>query len=115
MSNNLKQRKNTATTSESSSSKNKPIHSHSHSHSHSHHRDEEISSLGSKVTLIGLCANVLLTLSKGTAGILLKNTVLLADSIHSASDLIADLVTLVSYTIARKPVDKLYPHGYGSK
>ncbi|GAA5979876.1 hypothetical protein JCM5350_005528 [Sporobolomyces pararoseus] len=108
-----------------------PVHSHSHglSHSHSHgsHTEETavlssaFSSLrspssldsGSRITLIGLFSNVGLTALKGVAGYVLASSALLADAAHSGSDLIADVVTLVSYRVGRwKPSEK-YPYGYG--
>ena len=117
-----------------SSSPPPPPHSHSHSHaghSHSHgsHTEDTAalssaftslrspSSLdpGSRITLIGLFSNVGLTAVKGAAGYLLASSALLADAAHSGSDLVADVVTLVSYRVGRwKPTEK-YPYGYGSK
>lgn len=97
---------------------------HNHNH-HSHNSSEEVSNLmnsfmnlndkGSIVTLIGLGSNVGLTLIKAIAGVWLNSAALLADAVHSGSDLLADIVTLSSYTISRKPVNSSYPHGYGSK
>ncbi|GAA5954575.1 hypothetical protein JCM3765_003817 [Sporobolomyces pararoseus] len=108
-----------------------PVHSHSHglthSHSHGSHTEETavlssaFSSLrspssldsGSRITLIGLFSNVGLTALKGVAGYVLASSALLADAAHSGSDLIADVVTLVSYRVGRwKPSEK-YPYGYG--
>ena len=110
-----------------------PVHSHSHglthSHSHGSHTEETavlssaFSSLrspssldsGSRITLIGLFSNVGLTALKGVAGYVLASSALLADAAHSGSDLIADVVTLVSYRVGRwKPSEK-YPDGYGSE
>ena len=109
-----------------------PPHSHSHaghSHSHGSHTEDTAalssaftslrspSSLdpGSRITLIGLFSNVGLTAVKGAAGYLLASSALLADAAHSGSDLVADVVTLVSYRVGRwKPTEK-YPYGYGSK
>ncbi|GAA6020049.1 hypothetical protein JCM10207_006769 [Rhodosporidiobolus poonsookiae] len=108
-------------------------HSHSHSHSHSHghghsHGIEETEHLssafkslrspstldpGSRITLVGLVANVGLTALKGVAGYILASSALLADAAHSGSDLVADVVTLVSYRIGRWDPSRRYPYGYG--
>lgn len=70
---------------------------------------------GSRITLIGLAANVGLTGVKGAAGWILGSAVLLADAAHSGSDLLSDVVTLTTYRMSRKPVSPLYPYGYGSE
>ncbi|KAL8279063.1 hypothetical protein RQP46_008521 [Phenoliferia psychrophenolica] len=99
------------------------VSSHSH-HSHSHsHGDEEAEALlaalkggndpGSRVTLIGLGSNVGLTVVKGSAGYILGSAALLADAAHSGSDLLADIVTLTTYRMSRKPVSATHPYGYG--
>ncbi|SCZ87893.1 BZ3500_MvSof-1268-A1-R1_Chr2-3g05361 [Microbotryum saponariae] len=107
-----------------STSSGKPPLSHSHSHSHSHgdHAEEAAALLsalrgssdpGSRITLIGLGANVGLTAVKGVAGWILGSAALLADAAHSGSDLLADVVTLTTYRMSRKPVSVKYPYGYG--
>ncbi|GAA5888094.1 hypothetical protein JCM5296_005431 [Sporobolomyces johnsonii] len=100
---------------------------HSHSHAGGAHTDEtealssaftslrKPSSLdpGSRITLVGLFANVGLTALKGVAGYVLASSALLADAAHSGSDLIADVVTLVSYRVGRWEPTRKYPYGYG--
>lgn len=98
--------------------------SHTHSHSHSH-GDEETQALlsalsgssdpGSRITLVGLGANVGLTITKGVAGWLMASAALLADAAHSGSDLLADIVTLTTYRMSRRPVSASHPYGYGSE
>ena len=102
-------------------------HSHSHSHGghgHTHGHDETqalVSALsgsadpGSRITLIGLGANVGLTLTKGAAGWVMGSAALLADAAHSGSDLLADIVTLTTYRISRRPISASHPFGYGSE
>ncbi|KAM0749522.1 cation efflux protein [Meredithblackwellia eburnea MCA 4105] len=115
-----------------SSSNNKPSqtrshsshshHGHGHSHSHSHGEEEAAALLtalsgssdpGSRVTLIGLFSNIALTAVKGVAGYVLASAALMADAAHSGSDLLADIVTLTTYRMSRRPVSELYPYGYG--
>lgn len=100
-------------------------HSHSHSHGGHSHGEEEATALlsalsgstdpGSRITLIGLAANVGLTGVKGAAGLILGSAALLADAAHSGSDLLADIVTLTTYRMSRKPVSDSHPYGYGSE
>lgn len=103
-------------------------HGHGHAHAHSHGGVEETQQLasavaslrdprsldpGSRITLVGLVSNVGLTVVKGLAGYILASSALLADAAHSGSDLIADVVTLVSYRIGRWQPSPRYPYGYG--
>ncbi|KAK4050258.1 mitochondrial metal transporter [Microbotryomycetes sp. JL201] len=97
--------------------------SHSHSHSHSHSQDDAAqlmaafsakgSDPGSRITIIGLLSNVGLTVTKGVAGFVLGSAALLADAAHSGSDLLADVVTLTTYNMSRRPVSLTHPYGYG--
>ncbi|KAH7913139.1 mitochondrial iron ion transporter, partial [Hygrophoropsis aurantiaca] len=101
-------------------------HSHSHSifgHSHSHddhaHDAEQIAQAlqgggdrGSRITLIGLFANIGLTGAKGAAGVYMHSASLLADAGHSLSDLLGDFVTLFCWKLSRKPPSKEYPYGF---
>ncbi|GAA5894353.1 hypothetical protein JCM6882_007638 [Rhodosporidiobolus microsporus] len=128
----LRQRVPTASSARSHSGHSHSGHSHSHGggggHGHSHGGIEETAFLsdavtslrrpssldpGSRITLIGLVANVGLTALKGVAGYVLASSALLADAAHSGSDLVADVVTLVSYRIGRWEPSGRYPYGYG--
>ncbi|TCD71617.1 hypothetical protein EIP91_007364 [Steccherinum ochraceum] len=68
---------------------------------------------GSRITVIGLLANVGLTASKGAAGWYMNSASLLADAGHSLSDLLGDFVTLICWRLSRKPPSELYPYGFG--
>ena len=48
------------------------------------------------ITQLGMLANLILALGKGTAGYLFHSQALLSDGLHSLTDLIADLITLAS-------------------
>ncbi|KAA1100787.1 hypothetical protein PGTUg99_027166 [Puccinia graminis f. sp. tritici] len=99
-------------------------HQHHHHHHHGAGADEEEqealfnaltgnSDKGSRVTLMGLAANIALTAVKGIAGYLLASASLIADAGHSLSDLLGDLITLFAWNWSRKPADKDYPFGHG--
>ncbi|RKP36239.1 hypothetical protein BJ085DRAFT_7600, partial [Dimargaris cristalligena] len=70
---------------------------------------------GSRITLIGMATNVLLTAVKGVGGwyVFTNSASLIADAAHSLSDLISDFVTLFTFKMARRPADRKYPFGYG--
>lgn len=66
-----------------------------------------------KVTFIGAVVNVLLSIAKLVAGLLGNSTAMLADAIHSVSDLATDLAVVVFVRIASKPRDEDHDFGHG--
>ena len=91
---------------------------HSHAHDHSASAGELVSALsrndrGSRITLLGLASNVLLTALKGVAGYVMNSASLIAEAGHSFSDLGADFVTLACWKVSRRDPTRAYPYGYG--
>ena len=66
-----------------------------------------------KVTWIGLLVNVLQTVSKIVGGLLTQSQALVADGIHSLSDLITDGMVLVASKHAHAEADEDHPYGHG--
>lgn len=75
-------------------------------------RDEKFK-LGEKWALIGVYGNVLLTVVKALAGVLAGSSAMVADAIHSASDIFASIVVFFSLKIAKRPPDEGHPYGHG--
>jgi cation diffusion facilitator family transporter len=67
----------------------------------------------SRVTLLAAAANLTLAAVKGVAGLLGGSSVLLADAVHSLSDLATDVVALLGLRAASKPPDEEHPYGHG--
>lgn len=65
------------------------------------------------VTLIGSVVNIILTVFKILAGILGRSTAMIADGIHSLSDLLSDIVVIVFVKISSKGRDKDHDYGHG--
>src|SRR5699024_9684566 len=64
-------------------------------------------------TWIGIIFNVWLTIIKGIGGIISGSRALIADALHSASDIAGYIVVLFAVKIANKPPDKEHPYGHG--
>lgn len=64
-------------------------------------------------TWVGMIANTLLAIMKGIGGFASGSRALLADSVHSASDIAGSIVVLFGVKIAHKPPDKEHPYGHG--
>lgn len=66
-----------------------------------------------RVTIIGSVANLLLVLFKFFAGIAGRSSAMLADAVHSLSDLISDVIVLLFVRISGKPEDADHDYGHG--
>ena len=65
------------------------------------------------VTIIGSVVNLLLSVGKILAGVFGFSAAMLADGIHSLSDLLSDIVVLVFVRISAKGKDKDHDYGHG--
>ena len=66
----------------------------------------------SRSTWVSVAVNVVLTVTQIAVGIVSKSQGLVADGIHSLSDLIADFVVLFAGHHARKDADEDHPYGH---
>jgi cation diffusion facilitator family transporter len=69
-------------------------------------------SAGKKVTWVGVVVNTSLILLKLAAGIFGNSQALIADAVHSISDLFTDAVVLIGIRISHKPPDKTHHFGH---
>jgi cation diffusion facilitator family transporter len=65
-----------------------------------------------RITWIGLCINILLTVLKFVFGILGRSQAAVADAVHSFSDLITDLAVLFGVRLWSAPADDCHPYGH---
>jgi cation diffusion facilitator family transporter len=68
---------------------------------------------GESITLLCLIGNIILSILKLVAGILGNSKAMVADALHSTSDVIATVVVYIGIRIAKKPRDKGHPYGHG--
>ena len=64
------------------------------------------------VTAIGLVTNTVLSIAKIIVGLLFRSQALIADGLHSISDIITDVVVLAGVQIAEKPADSDHHYGH---
>ncbi len=74
-----------------------------------HDRGKEIR----RITVVGAIVNIILTIFKIIAGVLGRSAAMVADGIHSLSDLLSDIVVLVFTHISSKGKDKNHSFGHG--
>lgn len=65
------------------------------------------------VTLVGAMVNVVLAIGKVAAGLMSHSQSLIADGVHSLSDLISDAVVVVAAKHTSRGADEDHPYGHG--
>ncbi len=66
-----------------------------------------------KVTFIGILINIFLVVIKLVVGLFGKSSALIADGIHSFSDLSSDIIVLWGLKFGSKPSDERHKYGHG--
>ena len=75
--------------------------------------EEQRTSEANKATWYGLIGNIFLTAAKLAAGIIGASAAMVADGLHSLSDLVTDFVVLFGIRMGARPVDREHPYGHG--
>ncbi len=76
------------------------------------HSPAERAAAASRSTWVSVGVNLLLTIAQIVAGVLAKSQGLIADGIHSLSDLVADFVVLFASHHSQKDADADHPYGH---
>ena len=66
-----------------------------------------------RATFAGILVNVAIAAAKTVAGVMSSSQALVADAVHSASDLVTDLVVVFSVRYWVAPADDDHPYGHG--
>ncbi len=66
-----------------------------------------------KVMSVSIITNISLTILKILFGFISKSSALLADGVHSLSDLLTDFFAIFGNIMAKKPADTKHPYGHG--
>jgi cation diffusion facilitator family transporter len=64
------------------------------------------------ITVVGLVANVALSIAKVALGLVFGSSALLADGIHSGGDLVSDVAILTGLNVSRRQADDSHPYGH---
>ncbi len=65
-----------------------------------------------RVTILGMVINILLALGKVSAGVIGNSSAIIADGLHSFSDLASDIPVLWGITAAKRPPDADHHYGH---
>lgn len=66
-----------------------------------------------RVTLLGSVVNVVLVIIKFVFGVMGASAAMIADAVHSLSDLVTDIIVVVFVKLSNKPKDKDHDYGHG--
>ena len=73
---------------------------------------EEFQTAATRVSLVSMITNVVLTLLKLAAGLLAHAGAMISDAVHSASDIFSGLIVLLGVKISTKEPDEQHPYGH---
>ncbi len=76
------------------------------------HSPAERAAAAARSTWVSVAVNLVLTTTQIVAGVLTRSQGLIADGIHSLSDLIADFVVLLANRHSQKDADAAHPYGH---
>jgi cation diffusion facilitator family transporter len=63
--------------------------------------------------MLGVVGNAILAILKGVLGVIGNSRALVADALHSASDILGSFAVFVGLRAAKQPPDKDHPYGHG--
>ncbi|KAL7626228.1 mitochondrial metal transporter [Parahypoxylon ruwenzoriense] len=90
-----------------------------HKHGHTHHHDnvyltsQNKNDAGVRITRIGLYSNLGMAIAKGVGGYMFNSKAMVADAIHSLTDLASDILTLATISWSLRPPTDKFPTGFG--
>ncbi|WP_031433779.1 cation diffusion facilitator family transporter [Methylomarinum vadi] len=74
--------------------------------------EDQFAGMKARVTYVAAAVNVFLTLIKVVFGILGQSAALIADGVHSLSDLLSDLFVIVAIKMGSREADYEHPYGH---
>lgn len=77
-----------------------------------HVDQEQFQKTATRVSVVGMTANVILTLLKFLAGFLAHSGAMISDAVHSASDILSGIIVLIGVRISSRAPDEGHPYGH---
>ena len=76
-------------------------------------KQSDVMSKENRVMVVSMIVNITLSILKIISGIVGYSSALIADGIHSLSDLTTDVFAIIGNFLSRKPADDKHPFGHG--
>ena len=74
--------------------------------------NEEFQAAATKVSLVSMITNVILTTLKLAAGLIAHSGAMISDAVHSASDIFSGLIVMIGVRISSRAPDESHPYGH---
>ena len=74
--------------------------------------NEEFQAAATKVSLVSMITNVILTAMKLAAGLIAHSGAMISDAVHSASDIFSGLIVMIGVRISSRAPDESHPYGH---
>jgi cation diffusion facilitator family transporter len=74
--------------------------------------ESELTSVATKVSMVSIIGNIILSLLKFLAGVLAHSGAMVSDAVHSASDVFSSIVVIIGVHLSAKESDKEHPYGH---
>ena len=75
-------------------------------------RKDDFESVATRVSLVSIIGNVILSLIKLMAGILAHSGAMVSDAVHSASDVFSSIIVIIGVKVSAKESDEHHPYGH---
>jgi cation diffusion facilitator family transporter len=82
------------------------------SHIEKQNNQEEFQTAATRVSLVSMITNVILTTLKLAAGLIAHSGAMVSDAVHSASDILSGLIVLIGVRMSSKAPDESHPYGH---
>lgn len=75
-------------------------------------KQTDFQTAATKVSVISMVTNVILTLLKLAAGLIAHSGAMISDAVHSASDIFSGVIVLIGVRISSRAPDEKHPYGH---
>ena len=83
-----------------------------HKESFEQPNQEVFQAAATRVSLVSMVTNVILTVLKLAAGLIARSGAMISDAVHSASDIFSGIIVLIGVKISSKAPDESHPYGH---
>ncbi len=73
---------------------------------------EQFEKTATKVSIVSIIGNLILSVFKFLAGILAHSSAMISDAVHSSSDVLSSIVVIIGVRMSAKESDKEHPYGH---
>lgn len=76
------------------------------------HTHDDFEKTATKVSMVSILGNLILSVFKALAGILAHSQAMVSDAVHSASDVFSSIIVIIGVKLSAKDSDEAHPYGH---